>query len=158
MRAATAQFPRRYTRIDDEQQWQQEKIIMSCPRTTELAITVGQIIPSACSVVSCIDAGVSQSSGGHSYMQLETMVYVFTGGGSGVLGFSLQKSGSDLPQATSYQENWNRAYEVRMSEDALDVFRIDTIAALSDLRSCGFHVARPVEDVQTLPKHHRGSS
>lgn len=91
-------------------------------------------------------------------MQLEPMIYVFTSGSSGVLGFSLQKSGSDLPRAASYQENWNRAYEVRMSETALDVFRIDTIAAMSDLRSCGYHVARPATDIQGLPKHHRGSS
>jgi len=91
-------------------------------------------------------------------MQLEPMVYVFTCGSSGVLGFSLQRSGSDLPQATSYQENWSRAYEVRMLENALDAFRIDTVAALSDLRSCGYHVARPAENAQALPKHHRGSS
>jgi hypothetical protein len=91
-------------------------------------------------------------------MQLEPMVYVFTSGGAGVLGFSLQKSGSDLPQAVSYQKNWSRAYEVRMSENALDVFRINTIIALSDLRSCGFHVAEAVEDTQIFPKHHRGSS
>lgn len=86
------------------------------------------------------------------------MVYVFTSGHSGVLGFSLQKCGSDLPTAASYQENWSRAYEVRMSDVALDAFRIDAIIALSDLRSCGYHVARPAEDTQALPKHHRGSS
>ena len=91
-------------------------------------------------------------------MQPAPMVYVFTSGSSGVLGFSLQKAGSDLPQAASYQENWSRAYEVRMSETALDVFRIDAIAALSDLRSCGYHVARPAKDTQAFPNHHRGSS
>jgi hypothetical protein len=91
-------------------------------------------------------------------MELAPMVYVFTSGNSGVLGFSLQKCGSDLPPAASYQENWSRAYEVRMSDVALDVFRIDSMTALSDLRSCGYHVARPVEDTRTLPKHHRGSS
>lgn len=91
-------------------------------------------------------------------MQPAPMVYVFTSGSSGVLGFSLQKNGSNLPRAASYQENWNRAYEVRMSETALDAFRIDTIAALSDLRSCGYYVVRPAEDAQALPKHHRGSS
>jgi hypothetical protein len=91
-------------------------------------------------------------------MQLEPMVYVFTSGGAGVLGFSFQKSGSDLPQAASYQKNWSRAYEVRMSDNALDVFRINTIAAVSELRSCGFHVAQPAEDTQIFPKHHRGST
>jgi hypothetical protein len=86
------------------------------------------------------------------------MVYVFMSGNSGVLGFSLEKSGSNLPTSASHLESWSRAYEVRMSDIALDVFRIDTAAALSDLRSCGYHVSRPSKDSLPLPKHHRGSS
>jgi hypothetical protein len=86
------------------------------------------------------------------------MVYVFTSGNLGALGFSLQKTGSDLPQPASYQENWNRAYEVRMTEIALSVFRINPLSALFDLASSGYHVARPTSDTQCMPKHHRGSS
>ncbi|RUP11373.1 MAG: hypothetical protein EKK38_02040 [Hyphomicrobium sp.] len=86
------------------------------------------------------------------------MVYVFTSGNSGVLGFSLRKCGSNLPPAASHLESWSRAYEVQMSVIALDVFRIDTTAALSDLKSCGYHVARTSKDNLPLPQHHRGSS
>ncbi len=106
-----------------------------------------------------IDVGrVLWGSGGYSNMQPAPMVYVFTNGRSGVLGFSLQKCGANLPPAASQLDCWSRAYEVRMSDIALDVFRIDAVVALSDLRSCGYHVSRPSEDTLTLPKHHRGSS
>jgi hypothetical protein len=90
-------------------------------------------------------------------MHLIPTVYVFTRGSSGGLGFSLQKCGADLPSATSHMESWGRAYEVQMTDSALDVFGIDTLAAISNLRSGGFHVSTAA-DFLLLPQHHRASS
>jgi hypothetical protein len=88
-------------------------------------------------------------------MHMTPIVYVFTSGTSNALGFSLQELGADLASACSYLESWCRAYEVEMSDAALSVFHIDTAAAISDLGSCGYHVARPTADALALPQHHR---
>jgi hypothetical protein len=93
-----------------------------------------------------------------SRMNSAPIVYVFTCGNAGVLGFSLQKYGANLPSASPYSEKWSRAYEVQMSALALGVFGIDTTIVLSDLGSCGYHIALPVPDTQSLPKYHRASS
>ncbi|AGK56985.1 hypothetical protein HYPDE_26523 [Hyphomicrobium denitrificans 1NES1] len=89
-----------------------------------------------------------------------SIVYVFVCGNPGLLGFSVDKRGINLPLTSTFgpAHHWSRAYEIEMTEAAFCAFMIDGTIAIADLISCGYHVARSTPDANALPKHHRSSS
>jgi hypothetical protein len=91
---------------------------------------------------------------------LFSTVYVFVCGNPGLIGFSVDKLGANLPLTSTFgpAHSWSRAYEMEMTEAAFCTFSIDVAIAIADLTSRGYHVARSTADASSLPKHHRSSS
>lgn len=87
-------------------------------------------------------------------------VYVFVCGNPGLMGFSVDKLGANLPLTSTFgpAHSWSRADEIEMTEAAFCAFTIDGASAIADLVSHGYHVARSTADASSLPKHHRYSS
>ena len=75
-------------------------------------------------------------------MSMNPNVYVFVRGWSDLIGLSLDQRAANLP--TSLPHKWTIIDRVPLAAHEIGLLRIDPTIAIENLRTRGYHVAKPL--------------
>jgi hypothetical protein len=78
-------------------------------------------------------------------MSIKPSVYVFVSGWSDLIGLSLDERAANLPLCPASPHKWTLIDNVPLAAFEIGLLKIDPKIAIKNLRTRGYHVAKPLQ-------------